>query len=242
MVSVSLVILCALVFGAAPSELWAEQPEVIPFDELRIFFEENATDGDLGIHALFDGEAWDITMIISPDWRRIFWVRAKGSVGEIGLTELFFESEEPSFDDLPREEFIALFREGEYYFIGKTVEGDWLFGEATLTHDMPAEPEIVSPTEDAEVDPDADLTIEWVTVPDPDPPDSVIEAYQIVAEKDEDEERLRVFSVDMLSTDTSVTVPSEFFEPGKDYKVEVLAVETSGNQTISEVPFATEEP
>jgi hypothetical protein len=48
-----------------------------------------------------------------------------------------------------------------------------------------------------------------------------------------------VFSVDLPSTDTSVTVPSEFLEPGTDYKFEVLAVADNNNQTIHEGTFST---
>ena len=168
-------------------------------------------------------------------------VKVKGSAKAIGLTELFSESAEPSLDELPREEFLALFPEGVYEFYGNTVEGDCLVGEATLTHDIPAAPAIVAPEEDEAVDPGEPVIIEWELAPNPDPPESVIVAYQVVDEKDEDEERLRVFSVDMLSTDTSVTVAPGFLEPGKDYKVEVLAIETSGNKTITELSFATAE-
>ena len=69
----------------------------------------------------------------------------------------------------------------------------------------------------------------------------MIEFYEVIVEKDEEEERLRVFSIQMLATDTSVRCPAEFLEPGKDYKIEILAHETSGNRTAIEVPFATEE-
>jgi hypothetical protein len=48
-----------------------------------------------------------------------------------------------------------------------------------------------------------------------------------------------VFSVDLPASTTSVTVPAEFLEPGTQYKVEVLAIEASGNQTITEVEFMT---
>ena len=113
-----------------------------------------------------------------------------------------------------------------------------LIGVATLTHDQPDQPAVVSPKMDEEVDPDEPLVIQWKTVKDPDPPTSVIEAYQVIVEKNEIEERLRVFTADMLSTDTTLTVAPGFLEPGKAYKVEVLAIETSGNQTITEVEFA----
>jgi hypothetical protein len=219
----------------------ASAGDVVELDEAEIFFEENATDGDLGIQIFLDGEPWRRVRVISPEGRTIFYVRNGGSVGEIGSTEVFTESAEPGYEDeQERQAFLDLFPEGEYRFLGLTLEGHVLVGTAELTHDLPDAPEILSPEEDEDVDPDKDFSIEWETVDDPDPPDSVIEAYQIVVEKDEDNERLRVYSVDMLSTDTSVTVPSEFFEAGKNYKVEVLAIETSGNKTIKEVPFATE--
>ena len=83
--------------------------------------------------------------------------------------------------------------------------------------------------------------IEWETVADPDAPDSVVVAYQVIVEKDEDEERLRVWTVDMRPEDTSVTVPPGFLEPGKAYKFEILVEETSGNKVITEVEFETEE-
>jgi len=38
---------------------------------------------------------------------------------------------------------------------------------------------------------------------------------------------------------TSLTVPSEFMEPGTEYELEVLALEKSGNQTISVLFFET---
>lgn len=41
---------------------WADDDDddedEIPFDVANIFFELNNTDGDLGIHALIDGEPW----------------------------------------------------------------------------------------------------------------------------------------------------------------------------------------
>ena len=41
-----------------------EQEE--PFDEARLLFEHNDTDGDLGIHALIDGDEWKRLQIDDP--------------------------------------------------------------------------------------------------------------------------------------------------------------------------------
>ncbi len=37
-----------------------------------------------------------------------------------------------------------------------------------------------------------------------------------------------------------MTVPPEFMDPGTEYKYEVLAIEASGNQTITEREFETD--
>jgi len=93
--------------------------------------------------------------------------------------------------------------------------------------------------EDDVVDSNVDLVIDWALVADPNPPASVIECYEIICETDDEEELLRVFSVTMLATDTTVRVPSEFLAADTEYKVEILAQETSGNRTAIEVPFST---
>ena len=55
------------------------------------------------------------------------------------------------------------------------------------------------------------------------------------------EEILRVYAVDMEPGATSLTVPEEFLaegvEEGAEFKVEILAIEESGNRTITEVEF-----
>jgi hypothetical protein len=46
-----------------------------------------------------------------------------------------------------------------------------------------------------------------------------------------------VFSVELPATTTSVTIPAEYLDPGTEYKLEVQAIEASGNQTTTEVTF-----
>ena len=77
MLAILLIPVVALILGAAAPELWAGQhddddDEEIPFDEAKIFFELNNTDGDLGIHALVDGDAWKLSLIhISEPTRQL---------------------------------------------------------------------------------------------------------------------------------------------------------------------------
>jgi hypothetical protein len=118
---------------------WAQDDgEEIPFAEADIFLELNDTDGDLGLHALIDGDAWSRLEIEGPNERRLLFVRAIGGLARQGLTELFFESAEPSFDELAPEAFFRRFPAGTYEIEGRTLEGDVLESEVELSHVLPA--------------------------------------------------------------------------------------------------------
>jgi hypothetical protein len=182
---------------------------------------------------------------MAPDGTTIVDVMGEGSVGLQGITEFFFESAEPSFDDLPLYESFARFPEGEYKFIGMTTEGDELVGTATLTHILPCGPEIITPEEDDEVDPD-DTVIIWEAVTKEfdadgeciDPTELEIAGYQVIVLREEPKPKLE-FSVTLPPTATMITVPSEFLLPATEYKFEVLAIEASGNQTLTKSTFTT---
>jgi len=224
---VFLVALVTLV-ATAPT-LWA-----IPFSKTKIIIEVNATDGDAGIQIFVDAAGWTRLEVFDPNGQKILDVSGSGSVGMQGVTELFFESAEPSFEELPLDELLARFPEGQYTFVGMTVDGQALTGKATLTHNIPDGPVIVSPQEDAAVDPN-NAVISWNSVTTP--AGIKIVGYQVIVAREKP--TLRVFSVDVSSTTTSVTVPPEFMEPKTAYKYEVLAIEAGGNQTISERQFKT---
>ena len=220
-----------LVLGVA-----AQEAHAVKLSATAIYIEINDTDGDAGIQIFLDGEGWNSMKVFDPDGNRVLDISAEGSVGIQGITELFFESAEPSFEEQSLAELLALFPEGKYRFEGTTTEGRLLKDKATLTHSLPAAPALVLPVEgDDEVDPE-NTVIEWQSVPNP--AGSEIVGYEVVVEREEDP--LRVLKVDVSNTTTSVTVPSEFMEPGTAYKWEVLAIEASGNQTIAEREFETD--
>src|SRR5688500_2076310 len=104
----------------------------VELDEARVFIEFNATDGDFGLQLFWDGDAWDKMRIEDPAGKAILKVHAGGSLKDQGLTEGFFESDEPSAQELSMEEFFERFPEGEYGFEGTSLEGGDLAGEAQL--------------------------------------------------------------------------------------------------------------
>ena len=228
----------------------------IPFDVAELFFELNNTDGDLGIHALIDGDAWKKIKIEDLNERTILKIRVKGRLQRQGLTELFFESAEPTFDELPPARFFNRFPEGFYEIEGKTIEGEELESEVELTHVMPAPAKIFVNGVPAAEDCDAVLpvvsppvTLDWdpVTLSHPDadgggagvqPPVPVtIVNYEVVVEIDETPFR---DSIILPPDQTAYQLPGEILALGDEIKFEVLAREESFNQTAVESCFELE--
>src|SRR5262245_53693543 len=155
------VILAAVLAGASLS--LAAAPK---FEEARIFIEYNSTDNDLGFHVFLDAEEWRSVKIVNPSGTSIFEAAGKGPYGRpnLGLSEMFFEGSEPSLDEFPLTDLLALFPEGRYRFVGATADGTRLTAASTLSHAVPAGPSV-----SAEVNGDS-IVIRWEPVTGP-PPD-----------------------------------------------------------------------
>lgn len=222
-----LILLGTVVLGlAAPA--WAAK-----FEETRIFIEYNSSAGDLGFQVSLDAEEWRSLKIVNPAGVTICDIVGKGPYQNLGLSELFFEGAEPSLDDFPLDKLLALFPEGKYKFTAVTVEGTRLEGTWMLTHAVPAGPHVSS-----EVNGD-DVVIRWdhVTGPPAGFPQRkiVIVGYQVlVGAADE-------FQINLPASSSQVTLPREFVESMARgaHPFEVLAIESSGNQTITEGSFET---
>jgi Fibronectin type III domain len=199
--------------------------------DATVIVEVNATDGDAGLQVFLDGEPWRAMKISAPNGRTILDLQTRGRLRSYGLTELFSESSEPSFDVFPLKKFKVLFPAGRYAFAGTTVKGKRMTGVARLSHAIPDGPKITSPANGARVD-RGEVVARWNAVRSPGR--IVIKGYRAILTR---EDPLRVFSADLPATATSVTIPSEFLEPGTEYKLEVQAIERSGNQTLTEVAF-----
>ena len=204
---------------------------VLPLEEADLKIEVNATDGDAGLQIFLDNDAWKSMKIFDPDGVKMADFEATGRLENYGLTELFSESSEPPFTQFPLSEFKALFPEGVYTFRGTTIEGDTVEAEAPLTHDIPDGPDIVEPDEGDTV-PKDNAIVKWKGVTTP--PGIHITGYQVIVER---EEPLRVFQADLRPTARQIKVPGAYLQSGTEYKVEVLAIEESGNQTLHEVEF-----
>ena len=117
MLSVFPMAIAGLALTAATPAVWAAE-----FSEAELFFELNDTDGDLGIHASIDGGPYAKLAIEDPRERTILLIEANGRLARQGLTQLFLESAEPSFDELAPEKFFRRFPEGAYEIEAMAVE------------------------------------------------------------------------------------------------------------------------
>ena len=241
---------------STPTFVYAEESET-PFGAAVLIIE--LTDNDIELQVFADGFDYTRLKIFDPNERKVFDGRARGRLKrQGGLSEVFFASEpshylvdEPDFDE-PVEDFLKRWPEGVYEFEGTVPKGPDLEGEATLSHVLPALPKIVSPVSAGEkppvVDPD-NLVIDWEPVTTRFTGRGPVEIfeYQVILDLVDPERSTpwvdggtRRALINLPPDVTELTVPAEFLEPGS-YEFEILAIEMSGNSTISVGEFVVEE-
>jgi hypothetical protein len=210
----------------------------IPFAGIQLFFELNDSDEDLGVQLnLGSSEYWRALSIYAPNGREIFEIETSSSLKLQGIADLFFESGEPDLDEGVEETILRRFPEGDYVFVGKSIDGDRLYGTATLTHTIPPGPTRVSPLDGSNVARN-NVVVEWSVTPST---DYVIDSFQVIVIKEEQQQF--AFDERLPAEARSASIPADFLEYDTEYEVEVLTRETSGNQAISVVFFTVgEEP
>ena len=232
----------AFVAGTFTATAIAQSPVVIPLKDARMKIELNATDRDVGIQLFIDADPWRRMDVFDPNGAVVFSSITSGRVGLQGGTELFLESAEPNFNQLSLAAFLARFPAGVYRVQGEGLAGEILLGSAKFSHNMPQGPQLLSPGEDAEVDPD-NTVVRWSRVPPPN--GSPIVGYQVLVVKPNSGLAALpkiILDVMMPATATSMAVPAGFLLAGSAYEWEVLAIESGGNQTLSVGHFATAVP
>jgi hypothetical protein len=209
----------------------------------KLIVEYNATDEDIGVHGAFDDHGWSRLCVYDPTGRQVLSVGPQSQLKDLTMAGIFFESREPpvkqfGFADLKRK-----FPEGRYQVRGLTFDGKQLVGSAKFTHNVPARPTVTAPRDNATVDP-RDVTVRWNDVTrtvDGRPVN--ITGYEVIVTRENHDDphgfSKPIYDVHVPADRNSLRVPAEFFEPGNEYELEVLALEKSGNQTISVSFFNT---
>ncbi len=221
------------------------------WDVAKIYIEHNATDADTGIHGFIGGDPWRSMCVTGPDGTRLWTIGPADRLGDLGASEFFWESNEPPNDEYPIEQLTTDFAEGTYTVAGTGVDGTDRIGQATFTHAIPAEPTITSPPLVPDLDGDpppvvepGGLVIQWEPVTETIEGEPVeITGYQVIVTDEEADDpngwARPVYDVHVGPDVTELPVPEEFLAGDTVYELEVLAIEPSGNQTISVGFFRT---
>jgi hypothetical protein len=225
------------------------------FNRADIFFELNATDRDVGPQLAVDADRLIFFSVDNPLGRTILKTFAQGKLGTLGVNELALEGEEPSLLEVSFRRLLALFPPGDYRFRGLTATGERLRSTDALTAELPCPVRIVSPPED-DATPIDNVVISWQPAPgvfDPDRQrcdrsrDVGLVGYQVIVGIENDARNIdRDLVIDLPPSVTSVRVPPVFLAQAArfadtEYEVEVLAIEDSGNRTITEQSFDVED-
>ncbi|MGH8489154.1 MAG: hypothetical protein ACREXS_09910 [Gammaproteobacteria bacterium] len=236
--------MAALTLGAAAPAAWA-----VEFPEAELFFELNDTDGDLGIHSSIDGPGWKKLTITDPKKHTILRIRPEGRLARQGMTQLFFESAEPPFDELAPEKFFRRFPEGAYVVRARTLDGGQLKSTVRLSHVMAARPANilvsgVPAAENCDAVPlpsvSEPVIIDWDPVTESHPeigksgPVAIV-GYQLFVEQGDVS-----FAFDLPPTVTEFQVPSEILALGDQVKFEIIARTAALNNTAVESCFTVQ--
>lgn len=201
--------------------------EIQEFDDAIIYLEQNFTDQDTEVVVLAKGqdEGLRTLKIHDPYRRKVLHLHAKRRT--LGVREFAMESPEPGLSEV-----LQAYHEGEYTFRGRTFSGVILKSVAFLSHDIPGPAVIVFPEDEAQdIDPDADLIIQW------EPVDGAVK-YLIEVEREDPEPELSMES-EAVENAVSFTVSAEWLEPDSEYQVGVAVVNADGNTTWVEQTFTT---
>ncbi len=209
----------------------------------KLYFEYNSADEDTGVHGLFDSSGFTQLCVYDPDGNLILAVSPQEQLKDLGMGGIFFESREPEESEVSQADVVTSFPEGDYKVTAITHDGKHLAGDATLSHAIPLGPEITSPAEGDIVNPES-LVVSWEPVTETINGDPIsITGYEVIVTNEEAEDpnglAQPILSAHVTPSVTSLTIPSEFMEAGTEYELEVIAIEESGNQTISIVFFET---
>jgi hypothetical protein len=204
---------------ATAAEINSAAPQ--PFEVAQAFFELNTTFHDMGFQVFLDHAGWKHVNLTDSQGKTVFGIHAEGGLGKIGITELHFESEEPSPAELRPK-----FPPGRYTFHGETVDGQSLASQVDVNQHMLPAPS-VTPRNGQLVD-RANTQVRWNA-----PGANQVE---VIIEQDELGHSLDVL---VSGSTTRLTVPPQFLRPGREYKIEVQSVAENGNRTIAESTFRT---
>lgn len=196
------------------------------FDEAKISFEQNATDGD--VEVVFEIKGGDDGLnklaVVSPDNRIVIDFAAPDN-STMGIRQFRFESPEPGDVDALKKAY----PEGVYKLNGTTEAGEKFYSESFLSHKLPSTVSFLHPEEEEEDVNSQNLVITWSPV-------TTIVAY--ILELDQDELGVNILAK-LPSSETSFMVPERFLQAGTEYTLSIGTINKDGNSSFVETSFTT---
>jgi hypothetical protein len=203
-----------------------EYASSIPFDTASVYFEQNATDGD--VEVVFKVSGGDVGLarltVVSPDGRTVIDFSAPDT-STLGIRKFLFESPEPG----NVESLKSAYPEGVYTFAGTSVTGEKLHGKSSLNHTLPATVSFLHPKAEARGTNIKDLKITWTPVKN-------LAAYIVEIEQEEMEVK---FEARLPGDMATLAVPESVLLPEKEYKLSIGTVTGEGNISVVETSFTT---
>ncbi len=217
----------------------------VPFTAADVFLELNDSDGDLGLHGSTSSTTpWVLMKVIGPTGLLLEFTTRPELTAQ-GMSQVDFESAEPPFDELSPSRFFRRFPEGRYAIVGHGANGERIKSYANLSHIMAAVPGNVLlngvPAARSCDDPlptlVAPVTVTWDPVTQSHPRIGKrgavrIARYQIFVEGG----RIKL-STDLEPTITAFDIPSAVTDGAHEFKFEIIAQTTTGNNTALETCF-----
>ena len=221
------------------------EPASQPFAVAELFVELNDTDSDLGLHASIDGGTWTSLEIEGPQERQLLGIVSKGRLRSQGLTQLAFESAEPTFEELDPKDFFRRFPEGLYDIEAVAQGGGTFESRVRLSHVLaaPARATVsgIAAAEncDAATLPEVEspVLIDWdrVTTSHPEIGKAgpvTVSRYQFFVQQGDTK-----LSLDLPPTATEFEIPASITAAGGQFKFEIIARTSTGNNTAIESCF-----
>ena len=197
---------------------------VVRLRQATISAEVTASSGEVALVVSAEAETGlDLVEVRDPSGLRIAGLSSGIRARTLALHGFRLEVAETD-----RATFFATYPPGLYEIRARTGDGRPAIATARLSHAVPLPPTPVYPLEDDVDVPSSGLSVRWAASSD-------AAHFQIGLEEGETD----LLAARLAAGSRSFTVPDGVLEPGHRYKLEIGAVDESGNCTFREVLFRT---
>lgn len=211
----------AIVLGAFGWQPKAQQPPLLLKEEAMVVEYTPANNVAVVVLEAESEEPLDKIEIQNPNDRPILKLRGAQASAWSGYV---IETREMSLSGL-----LQMYHQGTYRIRAITSSGRPAFGSAELSHHLLPAPVVTWPVEGAIGVPTTNLVVTW----DVDPEAS---AYRVILEQDENDGLV----VQLPRQSGSFAVPDGLLASGKETQLEIAAIGSNGNITLTEVLFETQ--